>query len=829
MPFGPKKFLQYLEQARWLRERYVAQHLRVNLDAITLRDPQGALLGCIEDIVLRQNRLVLRGWARAKEVSFRLGPIQRHVHPCEERMDVASALKCDPFVGFSTTIPFHDGSLFVGFNDQIGQTFNFELLLDVQRARIQSEKHLRRQFLRDAIPLLPLISSGLARKDPDLRRKVKTALRLDREVEAMVLDPQFLASSTVTATTTCPNWPVTIILPVYDAFDLLPEVLGRVTAHTDLPWHLIIVEDASRDPTLRPWLQDWVAQQPPEQVTLLENETNQGFIRSVNRAFAFAQEAQRDGPVILLNSDAMVPQGWASRLTAPLDDPGVASVTPLSNDAEIFSAPFICKRVPLVPGQADQIDAEIRRRVSTASRPEVAAPTGVGFCMALSRDWLNRIGHFDTSFGRGYGEEVDWCRRCITKGARHVTAANLYVEHRGGASFGSAKAAMVQQNNAIIAARYPGYDLAVQDFIRSDPLITARLVAALAWADSQPDITDIPVYIGHSMGGGAEDYLRGQRQDLSCSVTLRMGGAARVQIELDTPQGRLLADTDDLAVAVQLISGLSKRHIIYSCAVGDPDLSEIPGFLTALAQQSPLDILFHDYLPLSPSYTLLDTDGIYRGVPRPGGEDGAHQYRCPDGTRINLADWQEVWGQALTKASHLIVFSEASASILRAVYPAHARRVVVRPHRIPNRITPVIPLEGGIRTIGILGAIGPQKGARFVSNLSKALAGRKDLRLVLIGYIAPGFELASDTVVHGRYDVGDISALAQHYGITEWFIPSVWPETFSYTVHECLATGLPTVAFDLGAQGEAVREAENGKVVEWRAGKSVDLHSVNFL
>lgn len=812
MPLGSSLISRYLEQAAWLRERYVAQHLRVSLKAVALRDPKGVPLGYIEDMAFKQNRVLLRGWAQAKAVTFRLGPFSRRVHPAEERLDVAAALNCDPCVGFTAALPFHEGPLLVEFEGNEGQSFDIQLLLDVQKARIRSEKRLRRQFLRDVIPLLPMIGAGLRSKDPDLRRKVKTALRLDREVEAMVLDSRFLCFPTDLTSVSIPHWPVTIILPVYNAFDLLPEVLCRVTAHTDLPWHLIIVEDASKDIALRPWLREWVAAQPAGRVTLLENEVNQGFIKSVNNAFALAQDMQRDGPVILLNSDAMVPQGWATRLTAPLLDKGVASVTPLSNDAEIFSAPILCKAVPLAPGQGDHIDAELARRISAAGRPEVAAPTGVGFCMALSRDWLTRIGDFDISFGRGYGEEVDWCRRSSALGARHVSASNLYVEHRGGASFGAAKSAMVQQNNAIIAARYPGYDLAVQDFIRSDPLIAARLVAALAWADSQPDITDIPVYIGHSMGGGAEDYLREQRQDLSCSVTLRMGGAARVQIELDTPHGRLLGDTDDLAVAVQLISGLSKRHIIYSCAVGDPDLREIPGFLTALAQQAPLDILFHDYLPISPSYTLLDTDGVYRGVPRPGQEDTAHTYRCPDGTKIGLAEWQAIWGQALAKARHLITFSKASSRILGEAYPKLAENIIVRPHRIIGGITPVTPPEGGPRTIGVLGAIGPQKGAKIVSDLSRALAGRPDIRLVLIGYIAPGYELAPDTIVHGPYDAADISVLATHYGITEWLIPSVWPETFSFTVHECLATGLPTFAFDLGAQGDAVREDELGPV-----------------
>ena len=44
-------------------------------------------------------------------------------------------------------------------------------------------------------------------------------------------------------------------------------------------------------------------------------------------------------------------------------------------------------------------------------------------------------------------------------------------------------------------------------------------------------------------------------------------------------------------------------------------------------------------------------------------------------------------------------------------------------------------------------------------------------------------------------------------------MPSIWPETFSFTTHEMLATGKPVMAFDLGAQGEAVREAENGHIV----------------
>ena len=61
-------------------------------------------------------------------------------------------------------------------------------------------------------------------------------------------------------------------------------------------------------------------------------------------------------------------------------------------------------------------------------------------------------------------------------------------------------------------------------------------------------------------------------------------------------------------------------------------------------------------------------------------------------------------------------------------------------------------------------------------------------------------------------------ALAARYGITDWLIPSIWPETFSYTTHEAIATGLPVWCFDLGGQADAVRQACKGGVIPIPAG-----------
>ena len=69
-------------------------------------------------------------------------------------------------------------------------------------------------------------------------------------------------------------------------------------------------------------------------------------------------------------------------------------------------------------------------------RVEVKAPTGVGFCMYIKRAVLKEVGQFDEkNFGRGYGEENDFCQRAILKGWQNIIAADIFVRHWGATSF----------------------------------------------------------------------------------------------------------------------------------------------------------------------------------------------------------------------------------------------------------------------------------------------------------------------------------------------------------------------------------------------------------
>lgn len=267
-----------------------------------------------------------------------------------------------------------------------------------------------------------------------------------------------------------------VVLPVHDAFSALSACLASLdNASPDAP--VIVVDDASRDPRVAPLLHDWTEAAAHRE--LLSNESNQGFVKTVNRAMA-----RSGNDVILLNSDTLVTPGWYRSLARCLaSDANIATATPWSNNGEIVSIPEFCQANP-VPASPEQF-ALAAARSKQGDYPEL--PTAVGFCMAISRAAIRRLGLFDEqTFGAGYGEENDFSLRASAAGMRNVLCDDAYVVHIGGQSFGPLGLRPGEASMQRLLGKHPGYLELVSRWIAADPLATRRtaLLEALA---SGPD------------------------------------------------------------------------------------------------------------------------------------------------------------------------------------------------------------------------------------------------------------------------------------------------------------------------------------------------------
>ena len=267
--------------------------------------------------------------------------------------------------------------------------------------------------------------------------------------------------------------PVSVVIPVYNAPEELERCLASVYSTVPGDTEVVVIDDASPDPSTAEVLRRW-REIMPVSWKFHANQINRGFVATANLGMRLTQN-----DVLLLNSDTEPTPGWLQGLQRCLSsDPLIATATPWTNNGEIASIPLVCQANPLPP-DASAVAAVIAR-TGNAIYPEL--PTAVGFCMAIARRAIDRIGLFDEDlFGKGYGEENDFSMRAVQAGMRNVLCDDAYVVHLGGRSFGPTGLKPDESSMQRLLSRHPDYLRQVQEFITADPLSTRRasILAAL--------------------------------------------------------------------------------------------------------------------------------------------------------------------------------------------------------------------------------------------------------------------------------------------------------------------------------------------------------------
>jgi GT2 family glycosyltransferase len=260
---------------------------------------------------------------------------------------------------------------------------------------------------------------------------------------------------------------VTVIVPVYSDYQATRLCLESLLHELHSSHHhAILVNDATPDPRIAKYL-DGLAHDPC--IEVLTNASNLGFVGSVNRSLTQLKQ----GDVILLNSDTIVPPAFIDRLAAAAcSSADIGTVTPLSNNGEFTSFPKPYMANPLGSGQdvlrLDKIAAKLNKgRI-------IDIPSGIGFCLYVTRACLDQVNLLSGDFGSGYLEDADFCLRARERGFRNVCAPSVYVGHAGSKSFGQEKGALVVRNLSILERRFPKHRAECGAFMAADPLREAR-------------------------------------------------------------------------------------------------------------------------------------------------------------------------------------------------------------------------------------------------------------------------------------------------------------------------------------------------------------------
>lgn len=599
---------------------------------------------------------------------------------------------------------------------------------------------------------------------------------------------------------------VDIIIPVYDGYSETIACLRSVlAARNDTPQEILVIYDAGPNQQLFEYLEDVASR---GLITLLINRVNVGFVATVNKGMAM--HVDRD--VVLLNSDTEVADNWLDRMVACADtDRRIGTVTPFSNNAEICSFPEFCRPNELPAGwNTARLDSIFAESVTPAA---IDIPTGVGFCMFIARRALDDIGYFNEQlFGRGYGEENDFCRRLAARRWRNVLCTNVFVAHLGGVSFGAEKDSLVANAMQVLDRLYPDYHRLVHEFIHKDAPSIYRQQAQFAMLDDgRPSV----LMITHNLDGGTSKHVKELADHMADRIHVfvaRMLSPQHLSLSLVSDAGPLElhfkwpAQSKLFAGALKAI-GISRIHIHH--------IKGAEPLIEYLRENSelPYDVTLHDYYLINGNPALADKTGHFCADLQTRDAICALHSVVP--MNLTAAAWRRFTGSLLQRAERVFAPSNFAARIFADYFPA--LKIVVLPHpdweiEAPYPAVRRRPLAAGQKLVVVaLGALGLEKGADiFERTAFLATKAGHAIEFHLLGY---AYRELNDKLVtvHGSYDDSmldeKLAAIDPHL---VWF-PCQWPETYSYTLSASLRRGYPVLAPVLGAFVERLE----GRPLSW--------------
>ena len=627
-----------------------------------------------------------------------------------------------------------------------------------------------------------------------------------------------------------------VIIPIYNAYDCLSPCIDSVIKNTDLKNNrIILIDDKSPDEKVLPLLEKYASKN--ESIVLLKNDENLGFVGTVNKGMKYSKN-----DVVLLNSDTEVTKDWLKHIQEKAySEPKIGSVTPLSNNATLVSVPNGLQ----VNQKPDNISLEEYADMvyKTAYNEIVDLPTAHGFCMFIKREVLDIVGFFDEeTFGKGYGEENDFSFRSLDYGYRNVLCDNTYILHKESQSFSEKKQKLIEEHSKILSDRYPVYNTRIglwcqnfpiknvcENILYEQEMLNRKniLMVIHDWSDLDNNIGGTTLHL--------KDLIMNMRDKFNFHVLFPENGIYKVTSYFKDKEATLKFNSIDSANVIPLYNSEYRKmveKIIKGLRIDTLHIHHLIGHcmdIVDVAKENNVYsiITLHDLYSLCPTINMLYKMEEYCEPIENKDCKSCLKYKTAFNNDI-IKTWQNDWNEFLLKFDKVIVPSKNTKEIISKHFKDI--KIAAIEHGVDIERKTHESRENRPFNIAFVGVMAKHKGALILEELSKSnknsnvvyhLFGKSEYKSLEVS--------KNNYIYHGKYNRSDIVDLLHDNKIDLVCSFSIWPETYSYTLTECVAAGIPVLTFDIGAGKDRILENDMGYVIPYTKDVSVIQNKIESI
>ncbi|MBI3306177.1 MAG: glycosyltransferase [Candidatus Omnitrophica bacterium] len=620
---------------------------------------------------------------------------------------------------------------------------------------------------------------------------------------------------------------IDIIIPTFEAYEhVVPCVTSVLNHMAGMNYRLILINDASRDERI----DSFYLSLSGENILYLKNENNLGFVKSCN----LGMKQSEFNDVLLLNTDTLVTKDWLLNLQrAVYARENIGGAIPLSNYASVYSVPELSH----LDSAGIQKAGEILSAYQEKEIHEI--PTAVGFCFYIKREVIRKIGFFDEIFGRGYGEENDFCMKAREAGYRFTLAANSFVYHHGHISMKAAGVlgsgeSTLEVHERILNQRYPYYRGLNEKYLKSGVFeqLKQKILNRIkrGFRASQPRIL---FYLHHPIDGrstgGTEFHVSDLVRSLGGIYTCYVTYIHNNRVFLEEYAGQFHSTYTYNLPCPPFFLSLRNPPLeeLYQKIMRDFSIDLLHMHLT---MNNSLDILYaakslalpifmsiHDYYAISPDFNLLYQfkDGKWQGEREPLMEYFFAHYGV---WGLDVRSWRCEMAKAFQFVNEFIFPSECALKEFRKVFWRPKGMNVIE-HSAPAycQQSPMHGWKDKPFSVCFLGYTqAPQKGYAMIKKIIPRLL-HQNIPVHMLGTDARHwieFLGKKNFHVHGAYRREEVTHRLRLIKPNVIGLVSPWHETYSYTLTESWVAGIPVIAGPLGATAERVKKHGGGVVLK---------------